>query len=472
MACHGVFYPIIKSIFMLSCYAKKADQTIPIVPIIVDQFNHWVSSQPAAVKNWINVTNFSAKPDTFCLLPDSNGNLTQVLLGIKNAEDFWPFGLLSTVLPKNIYRIENITDKNTLNRIAIAWGLGAYQFSRYKQSVKTLSKLFLSHDFDAAFIENTVSATYLIRDLINTPTQDMGPEELAQAAMVIADQHQAKVTQIIGDELLTQNYPAIHAVGRASSRAPRLIDMCWGDVKHPKITLVGKGVCFDSGGLDLKSASNMLLMKKDMGGAAHALGLAQMIMTAQLPVRLRVLIPAVENVVSGNAYKPGDIIRTRKGITVEVGNTDAEGRMILCDALAEAAMEKPNLIIDFSTLTGAARVAVGTEIAAMFTDQDELAEKLQFHAKQEHDPVWRLPLYAPYRKLIDTPFADVNNCGNSPYAGAITAGLFLKEFIPADIPWVHFDFMAWNMGSRPGRPEGAEAMSMRAVFGYLAKKYA
>ncbi len=457
---------------MLNCYTKtSSNQTIPIISIIADQFNTWLSSQSINIKNWITVTNFIAKPETYCLIPDATGGLAQVLIGIKNAEDFWPFGMLPTALPKNIYRIENITDKNILNRAAIAWGLGAYQFTRYKQPSKTIAELFLSDNHNQAFIENTVNAVYLVRNLTNTPTEDMGPAELAHAAVELAKHHNAAIVQIIGDDLLKNNYPTIHAVGRASPRVPRLIDLRWGDMSHPKITLVGKGVCFDSGGLDLKTASGMLLMKKDMAGAAHALGLAQMIMQANLPVRLRVLIPAVENVVAGNAYKPGDIIRTRKGITVEVGNTDAEGRMIVCDALTEAASENPKLIIDFTTLTGAARVAVGTEISAMFTDHEELAQQLQQHGVQEQDPVWRLPLYAPYRKLIDTPYADMNNSGNSPYAGAITAGLFLKEFVPAEIPWVHLDFMGWNISARPGRPEGGEAMSIRAVFSYLATTY-
>lgn len=452
---------------MLTCFAQSSAKSIPITPIIGEQLHVWLANQSTQLKTWVASINFTAKPDSYCLIPDANGNVSQVLIGVRDSEDFWPFGLLANVLPQGSYHITSLKQLHA----AIAWGLGAYQFTRYKSSDKQKPQLVIPDNIDYQHIENTVQSISLVRDLINTPTEDMGPAELAQAAIDLGKQFNAKVSQIIGDDLLKQNYPAIHAVGRASSRAPRLIDLRWGNENAPKITLAGKGICFDSGGLDLKSASGMALMKKDMGGAAHALGLAHMIMSANLPVRLRVLIPAAENVVSGNAYKPGDVIKTRKGLTVEVGNTDAEGRLVLCDALAEAATENPDLLIDFSTLTGAARVAVGTDIAAMFTDHDELAEKIMLHSKQEQDPVWRLPLYTPYRKLIDSSIADINNSGNSPYAGAITAGLFLKEFVPANIPWVHFDFMAWNLSSQPGRPEGGEAVTLRAIFSYLEKHY-
>lgn len=456
---------------MLTCYTKNASPVIPLTAMTAEQFHHWIAEQSEFVTSWIKANNFLATPETFCVIPNAQGEISEVIFGIKNENDFWSYGVLSKVLPAGNYHIKNITNKYLLNQIAIVWGLGAYHFGRYKVVAKKGSQLFLDENVDHAFVENTVTAIYGVRDLINLPAEDLGPAELADAATKLAAQFNAEVTQIIGKDLIEKNYPAIYTVGRASPREPRLIDLRWGKKSFPKITLVGKGVCFDSGGLDLKNSSGMVLMKKDMGGAAHALGLAQMIMSANLPVNLRVLIPAVENVVSGNAYKPGDIIRTRKGLTVEVGNTDAEGRLILCDALAEAVDEKPELIIDFATLTGAARVAVGTEIVGMFTDDEKLAEKLQHHANVQQDPLWRLPLFTPYRKLLDTSFADINSCGFSSYAGAITAGLFLKEFVPTEIPWIHLDFMGWNVSSSPGHPEGGEAMGLRAIFAYLAEKY-
>ena len=330
------------------------------------------------------------------------------------------------------------------------------------------AKLVVPKNADPLLAESLADAVHLVRDLINTPANDMGPSGLAAAARKVARAHGAKVSVTIGDALLKKNYPLVHAVGRASSDAPRLIDLRWGG-KGPKVTLVGKGVCFDSGGLDLKPASGMLLMKKDMGGGAHVLGLADMIMGAKLPLRLRVLVPAVENAVSGDAFRPLDVLKTRKGLTVEVGNTDAEGRLVLGDALSEAARENPDLIVDFATLTGAARVALGTEVPAFFTDRDSLADALMRHAARESDPLWRLPLHKPYRRLLDSKVADLNNVSSGSFGGAITAALFLAEFVGSEAPWVHFDLMAWNLSDRPGRPQGGEAMGLRAVYGVVAE---
>jgi leucyl aminopeptidase len=320
-------------------------------------------------------------------------------------------------------------------------------------------------------VKRTADATALVRDLINIPPEDMGPPELASAARKLAKKHNARINVVTGNALLKQNYPTIHAVGRAASKAPRLIDMTWGRKDAPKVTLVGKGVCFDTGGLDLKSAAGMLRMKKDMGGSANVLGLAHMIMDAKLDVRLRVLIGAVENSVAGNAYRPSDVIRTRKGITVEVGNTDAEGRLVMCDALAEADRENPALIADFATLTGAARVAVGTQIAAMFCNDDSLADDLYKAGEEGGDPNWRLPLFSAYRRLLKSDVADINNVSEGGFAGAITAALFLKEFVSKKTPWVHFDIMAWNAVARPGRPVGGEAMGMRALYDVIEKRF-
>jgi leucyl aminopeptidase len=311
----------------------------------------------------------------------------------------------------------------------------------------------------------------LARDLINTPAADMLPDGLEKAVRDLAVSHGAAVSVITGDDLLVQNYPMIHDVGRASAVAPRLIDLTWGNASARKLTLVGKGVCFDTGGLDLKPASAMGLMKKDMGGAATALGLAHMIMAAKLPVRLRVLIPAVENAVAGNAFRPGDVLKTRKGITVEIGNTDAEGRLVLADALTEAASENPELLIDCATLTGACRVALGPDMPGLFVDDDALAADAMTAARETHDLLWRLPLHQPYRKMIDSKVADINNAGEGGFAGAITAALFLKEFIPQGQPWIHVDTYAWNAADRPGRPAGGEALALRALFALVSKKF-
>jgi leucyl aminopeptidase len=446
--------------------------TLKLTLIPTDDLPSWLANQSEVIQHWIRQTGFTAKSDTISLIPTPEGKLEQVLAGCKRVEDFWAVGALPKLLPAGNYALTNTLTSMQHQRIGIAWELGAYQFERYKKSDKTIAKLVGFSELQQTAITTYVKSHYLVRDLINTPMEDMGPTELAAAADALCASYSgASIKHIVGDELLTQNYPAIHTVGRASSHEPRLIDLRWGNPAHPKLTLVGKGVCFDSGGLDLKSASNMLIMKKDMGGAAHVLGLAHLIMATELPVSLRVLIPAVENAVSGNAYRPGDVIKTRKGLSVEIGNTDAEGRLILGDALTEACNEQPDLIIDFATLTGAARVAMGTDVPAFFTDNNALANQLMEHADNEQDPLWRLPLYTPYRSLLDSTIADINNAGNSGYGGAITAALFLKEFIAASIDWIHIDLMAWNLGNRPGRPEGGEAMGLRAVYQMLCERY-
>lgn len=457
---------------MLNCYiTEKATPSIPLSFVATTAFAQWLATQPEHLKIWVTATGFTAKPDTICLIPNDKHEVAQVLVGCTQLTDFWIAGALATSLPVGNYHLAQDLEPFSLRNIILGWGLGAYQFTRYKKSTKTIARLVISEPNFAQPFMQQVNSIYLVRDLINTPTENMGPLELARTAATIATAYGAHFSQIVGDELLQQNYPAIHTVGRASAQAPRLLEIRWGNPAHPKVTVVGKGVCFDTGGLDLKPADNMLLMKKDMGGAAHALGLAQLVMAANLPVQLRVLIPAVENSIAANAYRPGDVIATRKGLSVEIGNTDAEGRVILADALTEAAAEKPELIIDFATLTGAARVALGTDVPAMFTDDEQLASQLAQTAAQMQDPLWRLPLYQPYRQLLDSLIADINNATASGYAGAITAALFLKEFVPADVSWVHFDLMAWNIGARPGRPAGGEAMSLRAVFNYLAQRF-
>ncbi|EDP46363.1 leucyl aminopeptidase family protein [Rickettsiella grylli] len=454
---------------MLNCFVHESSQSIPIYAILAEQWSTWLTKQSTLTQDWLHNINFIPYSGNYSFIPNGTGELHHVLLVTQDETDFWTFGVLPSVLPGGHYHIEGI-DGTQLLQIALVWGLGAYEFTRYKPSIRPVAQLLIpTQKFPSLKIK--LEAIYRVRDLINTPADDMTPVELAENVFEIGKNYQAAVTQIVGDDLLTANYPAIYTVGKASCHEPRLIDLRWGDNQHPKITLVGKGVCFDSGGYNLKSSSAMLAMKKDMGGAANAMGLAEMIMAYQLPVRLRLLIPAVENMISGGAYKPGDIIQTRHGLAVEVGNTDAEGRLILADALCEADSESPELLIDFATLTGAARSAVGTEISAFFTDHEQLAQDIIRHSQHEQDPVWRLPLYKPYQKLLESKFAHLNNCGASPFAGAITAALFLRSFISEETTWLHFDFNAYNVNTRPGRPEGGEAMAILAVFSYLLERY-
>lgn len=453
---------------MPNCYTERKEVSIPIVFVTSASYPTWLSKQPTSTQQWLASTQYRAEANTVRLIPDTSGNISMALSCMNGTENLWSAGHLPFALPEGEYYLD--VPDSECKQFAIAWGLGAYQFTRYKKPQRQPAKLFLS-DTIAAEVTNIVDATCMVRDWVNTPTDDMGPTEFADAAAQLATSHGAKLTQIIGEDLLTHNYPSIYTVGRASDDAPRLLDMRWGEAGHPKVTLVGKGVCFDTGGLDIKPSSYMLLMKKDMAGGAHVFGLARMIMQAKLPICLRVLVPVVENSIAGNAYRPGDVITSRSGKTIEVGNTDAEGRVILADALTEAVSENPELLIDMTTLTGAARVAVGTEISAMFSNNDKFAQEVVMHADKVTDPMWRMPLFAPYREHINSQIADLNNNASEPYAGAITAALFLKEFVPDHIPWMHFDLMAWNTKTRPGRPQGGEAMGIRGLFAYLQSKY-
>ncbi|MGF1631527.1 MAG: M17 family metallopeptidase [Kiloniellaceae bacterium] len=443
-------------------------KAIPITALAREAYDNWLKAQPATRRNWVVASGFRAQPGASCLLPGDGGGLEEVLLLIDPGDPIWSFAGLPTALPPGVYRLDQGLRPGTASRAALGWCLGSYAFTRYKASTREPARLVWPKAADEGLVVHTAEAIALVRDLINTPANDMGPAQLAEAARVLAKRHRAKCTVIVGDTLLKRNYPAIHAVGRASSEEPRLIDLRWGS-RGPKVTLVGKGVCFDSGGLDLKSAAGMKLMKKDMGGAAHVLGLASLIMAEKLPLQLRVLIPAVENAVAGNAFRPLDVLQTRKGLTVEVGNTDAEGRLVLCDALTEADSEQPDLLIDFATLTGAARVALGPELPALFCNDDKLAAAILRQGSAEGDPVWRLPLHKPYRQGLDSKVADLNNISGSPYAGAIVAALFLENFVSPATRWAHFDVMAWNVAPRPGRPEGGEAMGLRAVYAAIVE---
>lgn len=452
---------------------ESAKSAIPIWPVFKADMKKWIRSRPAAQAAWLEAQAFEAEPGRHLLLPDAKGRIDGVLLAVAQTLDLWSFAGLPGSLPAGAYRIDAALSRRAATDAAAGWALGTYRFDRYLGRAKgATATLVWPKDADRDAARRLVEATCLVRDLVNTPAADLGPAELAEQVKTIARAHGAKTTIIAGSDLLKKNYPMVHAVGRAASRAPRLVDMVWGSPRAPKVTLVGKGVCFDSGGLDIKTASGMALMKKDMGGAATALGLARMIMDARLPVRLRVLIPAVENAIAGDAFRPGDILNSRAGISVEIGNTDAEGRLILADALTEADREKPELLFDFATLTGAARVALGPELPALYCDDERFVAELQQAATTEGDPFWRLPLWRPYRSLLESKIADINNTGNDGMAGSITAALFLAEFVREAKTWVHVDLFAWNNRARPGRPVGGEAMIMRTVFAALAARYA
>jgi leucyl aminopeptidase len=448
---------------------------IPVDVLIEDRFPSWLVQAPERERNWLTAIGFSGKQGKLALVPAADGRLARVVVGLGEGTEpgagMWALAGLPDALPEGSYRLETAPDGADPTRLALGWALATYNFTRYRAKKAATTALVWPDSADRGLVERLARAVFLARDLANTPAGDLGPAELAAEAMRVAKAAGAKYRVIVGDDLLTENYPTIHAVGRAAAQPPRLVDITWGETAAPKVTLVGKGVCFDTGGLDLKTASGMRLMKKDMAGSAIVLGLAQAIVDANLPVRLRVLLPLVENAVAGNAMHPMDIIRTRKGLTVEIGNTDAEGRLILCDALAEACSGKPELLIDMATLTGAARVALGPELAALFCNNEALAQGLLEAAQLEEDPMWRMPLWRPYRKMIDSKIADLNNVSESPHAGAVTAALYLQEFIEPDIPWAHLDVMAWNAQSRPGRPEGAEATALRALYAHIAQRF-
>ncbi|MBL8515879.1 MAG: leucyl aminopeptidase family protein [Betaproteobacteria bacterium] len=420
-------------------------------------------------RKWLEAGGFDAAPNSCMLVPGKTGAPDFVVAGVKDGSDPWALAALPLKLPRGRYELGQAagTVKVAPDKAAFGWALGGYQFTRYKKPKRKPADLQCEYSQKVKAAIAEAEAVAMVRDMVNTPAEDMGPQDIADLAREQAELFGGTFTEIVGDELLAENFPAIHAVGRAAQRAPRLIEITWGNPKHPKIAIVGKGVCFDSGGLDIKTADGMRLMKKDMGGAAHALALARLVMQQKLPLRMQLLIPAIENAISGNAFRPGDIFRTRQGHTIEIGNTDAEGRVILCDALAYAVEQKPGLVIDYATLTGAARVALGPELPAMFTNRDVLAAKLETAANIAHDPLWRMPLWRNYRRLFDSDVADFNNSGRSGFAGAIVAALFLDFFVPENMPWIHFDTYAWNDISRPGRPAGGEAMGLRAVFELL-----
>ncbi len=457
---------------------EAASQAVPITAVTSEGLEAWEGTQSESVKAWLTAMAFEADAGQVCIISSAEGALARAVVGLGNGQDGWAAGRLSTALPVATYYLDEIAgvDEDQEARVAtwmaLAWTLGAYRFDRYKsKEAEKLAQFVWPDDADRAYVEGAANAAILTRDLVNTPAEDMGPDALAAVAQDLADRYGARIAVTVGDDLLAENFPAIHAVGRAADNAPRLIDLTWGEENAPKVTLVGKGVCFDSGGLNIKPSSGMRFMKKDMGGAATVLGLADWIMRAKIPIRLRVLIPAVENAISGNAFRPGDVVPTRLGPTIEVGNTDAEGRVVLADALALACEESPDIIIDCATLTGAARVALGPELPALFSSDDSLARDLMEAGGRNHDPMWQLPLWSGYQRLIESKVADVSNSGESGLAGAITAALFLKTFVKEGVPWVHLDLFGWNPDDKPGRPVGGEAYAQRAIFDVFQQRY-
>ena len=445
--------------------------SVPIHVTTASGFAALAAQQPAAVKQWLKTLGFAGAPDRHALVPGADGKLQAVWAGVRSATDAWALAALPMALPEGYYHLAEEGLVLDDAAAALSWELGAYRFDLYKPAARAPAQLHLASRAATQRALIVAAAMASTRDLVNTPAEHMGPAELAEAVRLVAKQHGATFKQTVGDKLLAAGFPAVHAVGRAAAREPRLIELNWGKPKHPRITLVGKGVCFDSGGLDIKGADGMRLMKKDMGGAANALGLAQMIMALQLPVRLQLLIPAVENAIAGNAFRPGDVFKTRAGVHIEIGNTDAEGRVILCDALAYGAESKPELLIDLATLTGAARVALGPQLPALFTRDTTLARALVDQGLALQDPLWHMPLWDAYHGSIESDIADIVNTGKGPMAGAITAALFLQDFVPAQQPWMHVDLFAWNDSARPGRPVGGEAQTVRTLLAYLEQRY-
>lgn len=422
---------------------------------------------------WTDAVNFAAAPGEVLLLPDAAGGLDAVLLGLGKTPDPFALAALPDKLPEGAYRLDEAAPPEVAEMAALAWAMGAYRYEAYKSQPRSSAwpQLVLPKSADRARIDRLNRAVYSARHLINTPAEHMGPEAMQQVVQALAARHQATLTVIAGDALLDENYPMIHAVGRAASEAPRLLDLSWGRTDAPKVTLIGKGVCFDTGGLNLKPGNYMDLMKKDMGGAALAIALADALMDAGLDIRLRLMVGAVENAIGPNAFRPGDVLASRKGLSVEIGNTDAEGRLVLADMLAEADGEEPKVMVDFATLTGAARVAMGPEVVPFYTRSDTLAADMAAAAQAARDPMWRMPLWDGYAGWLDSQIADVSHISSSPMGGSITAALFLDRFVENCGDWMHCDVYAWSMKPRAGRPVGGEAQALRAVYHYLESRY-
>jgi len=458
--------------------------SIPLVPIHADFLEDWLADQDTKIQNWVNNQGFIAADSQYCTIPNDDGGIEVIIFGVSGDDHLrWALGHISGALPEGNYHLDDDLDEDEAEALAIGWALGQYSFD---MTVKSRDKSYaLLYVKNIQTVLAVVDAITLVRDLVNTPANHMMPENLSRATEKLAKRFNAEFSEVTDQKLLETQYPAVYAVGKASDYKPRMLKLEWQGVEVsskasvdenvnenvPHICLVGKGVCFDTGGLDIKPAKFMRNMKKDMGGGAHVLGLASLVMAMKLPIRLTVLISAVDNAIAGNAFRPGDVIDTRAGKTVEIDNTDAEGRLVLWDALTEVSALKPDLIIDFATLTGAARVALGTEVPVYFSNSPELVNDLNNASSVSGEPIWQLPLHKPYFSQLKSSVADLQNSSPEGYGGAITVALFLNEFVPDDIPWVHFDVMAWNIRSRSGRPQGGEAMGLFAVYQYLYNKY-
>ncbi len=453
---------------MHSSLANSAKNAVPLHAVRAKDAKAWLARQKRA--GLVSASGFAGALGALAALPDARGGIAAWVLGLGDTSDAFALAAAAEKLPAGVYRLGEVPDFCGGTMGALAWTMGGYGFARYRKVAVRKARLVLPEGVDGEEVSRIAENLFLARDLINTPANDMGPAELEAAARALAKQHGAKVSVVSG-AALTKNYPLIAAVGQGSDRSPRLIEFVWGKPGAPRVTLVGKGVCFDSGGYDLKPSAAMLIMKKDMGGAACALAVAGMVMSAKLKLRLRVLIPAVENSVSGKAMRPGDVFTSRKGLSVEIGNTDAEGRLVLADALSDADDEAPELLIDIATLTGAARAATGMELPPFFTDDEQLAADLARIGKAVQDPVWRLPLWRGYEDTISSRVADLNNNPAYSFAGAITAALFLGRFVGKTRSWVHLDIPAWIDRARPGRPIGGEANSARALYALLKERY-
>jgi leucyl aminopeptidase len=437
----------------------------------------WLELQPPAVRSWARAQGFQAEKQKILLVPSTGGDaIAGVAVGLGNLPDLSEPSLWTSVglpdrLPPGRYRFAGTFSAVAATHLALGWEYGAYRFVRYRKPPGELPLLVAPAGADLEYVRLASEALSEARDLINTPANDLGPAELGEAVQRLALQHEAECRILVGEDLLRQNFPLIYEVGKGSAREPRLIDMRWGKRGAPRVTLVGKGVCFDTGGLDIKPSSGMILMKKDMGGAALTLALARMLMGADAPVQLRLLIPAVENSISGRSFRPSDVLRSRQGLTVEIGNTDAEGRLVLADALTEADQEQPELLVDLATLTGAARVALGPELPAIYSNPPELAEQLRQAGEQESDPMWNLPLWQGYDDELGSRVADLNNVSASAFAGSIIGALFLRRFVTRTRHWLHGDVYAWNAKERPGRPVGAEPHTVRALYRLIRQRF-
>ena len=441
--------------------------SVPLIPVTKAGLDGWLATQSERVRVAVAAQDFKAAPDSIAILPGDGPADWFVVAGVAEG----PLGSWALAAPAEKLPAGRFALAGELGQAGLGWCLAQHRFGRYRRLETKGARVLTTTSLGAiSAAASEAEAVALVRDLVDTPASDLGPAELAKA-VIDALGSQAEVRVTTGEALIDQNFPAVHAVGRAAAQAPRLIEAVWGDAAHPVVAIIGKGITFDSGGLNIKPGGGMALMKKDMGGAAHALALAKLVIQANLRVRLHLIIPAAENAIAGNAMRPGDIIGTRAGKTVEITNTDAEGRLVLCDAIALAAEKNPALIIDFATLTGAARVALGPQLPALFANDDALASELVAAGAQVGDPVWRLPLWAPYHDMLKSSLADMVNSADGGFAGAITAALFLEKFVPTGVPWAHFDTFAWNNASRPGRPKGGEALALRASWAMLRSRF-